>query len=416
LTEKNKPKIFYGYIIVLVGFSIQTAGAAILATYGVFFTPLLNEFGCTRAMISGVFSLFGVMMGLFSIIAGRLGDRLGPRITMVGCSLFLGLGCLLVSQANAIWQLYLFYGVVMAIGVSGIDVLPLSTVARWFVKRRGVMSGIIKAGAGIGISIMPLVASWLISSYGWRTSYLVLGGMALVVIMLAAQFLRRDSGQKGLAPYSTNERDTHDLSLAGKGISLRETIHLRQLWITSAISMLILYCVGTIIVHIIPYALDLGISMANAAAVLAIIGGVSIVGRVVMGSAGDRLGTKWAVRICLLTLAASLFWLQLARELWMLYLFAAVYGFAHGGFFALLAPLVARQFGLNSLGTLYGFVFFFGTVGNIFGPVLAGYIFDITGSYRLGFLICALLAVTSFIISLRLRTIDSRTLQSVGGI
>ena len=100
----------------------------------------------------------------------------------------------------------------------------------------------------------------------------------------------------------------------------------------------------------------------------------------------------------------------------MLYLFAAVYGFAHGGFFALLAPLVAWQFGLNSLGTLYGFIFFFGTVGNIFGPFMAGYIFDITGGYRLGFLICALLAATSFIISLRLRTIDSRTLQSVGDI
>jgi len=105
-----------------------------------------------------------------------------------------------------------------------------------------------------------------------------------------------------------------------------------------------------------PNALELGVSTANTTALLAIIGGISIIGRVVLGSAGDRLGAKWAMRICLLILAASLLWLQLAKESWMLYVFATIYGFAHGGFFALLSPLIAQQFGLSSLGTLYGFV------------------------------------------------------------
>jgi len=415
LTEKNKPKFFYGYIIVLAGFGIQAVGCGIFVTYGVFFTPLLIEFGWMRATLSGAASLSFLLLGFISIIVGRLCDRFGPRIVMTGCGIFLGLGYLLMSRVSAIWQLYLFYGVVVAMGASGLDVLPLSTVARWFTKRRGMMSGILKVGAGSGTLIMPLVASWLILGYGWRTSYLILGSVAFIFIILAAQFLRRDPDEKGLASYGADEANA-GANMVEEGFSLREAVHLNQFWMLCTVCVLIFFCLDTIMVHIVPHAVDLGIPMTSAASVLAIIGGVSMAGRVIMGSAGDRVGSRLAAIICFPIIAVALFWLQIAEGLWMLYLFAAVYGFAHGGFFALLSPLVAELFGLKAHGVIFGMVIFSGAIGGCLGPVMVGYTFDITGSYQLGFLICALLAVTSFIIALWLRPTDSKALKSAGGI
>ncbi|GAH36150.1 unnamed protein product, partial [marine sediment metagenome] len=179
MAKNGAPKFFYGYIIVLAGFFLQVVGWGLCSTFGIFFNPLLIEFGWTRAMISGAFSLSFLILGFISIIVGGLNDRLGPRMIMVVCGLFLGSGYLLMSQLNTIWQLYLFYGVIVGIGMSGMDVLSLSTIARWFVRRRGMMSGIVKAGAGIGMAIMPPIANWLISSYGWRTSYFIVGIIAL---------------------------------------------------------------------------------------------------------------------------------------------------------------------------------------------------------------------------------------------
>jgi len=151
LSGDKRPKVFYGYIIVLVGFCIQVLSWGMFSTFGVFFTSFLAEFGWPRATISGAASLASVVLGFVGIVAGRLGDRIGPRMVMVGCGVFLGSAYLLMSQVNATWQLYLFYGVIAGIGFSGMDVLPLSTVARWFVKRRGMMTGIIKIGSGAGM-------------------------------------------------------------------------------------------------------------------------------------------------------------------------------------------------------------------------------------------------------------------------
>jgi len=416
LTEKDKPKFFYGYVIVLIGLCVQILAWGTFSTFGVFFNSFLSEFGWARATISGAASLAFLLMGMLSIVAGKVGDRFGPRIGMTGCGIFFGLGYLLMSQVGAIWQLYLFYGLIVAVGLSGMDVLPLSTVARWFVKRRGLMSGILKVGSGAGMVIMPLVASWFISSYGWRTSYLILGSVIFTFIVVAAQFLRRDPGERGLVPYGAEEVGGDSLNSGEEGFSLREVIRIKQFWMFCTAFAFINVCVQTVIVHIVPHGVDVGLSVANAASVLAILGGVSMAGRVVMGIVGDRIGNRLAITICFPIIAIALFWLQMAEEWWMLCLFAIVYGFAHGGIFALLSPLVAELFGLKEHGVIFGLIIFNGALGGCLGPVLVGYSFDITGSYQIGFLVCALLAVASFIISLRLRPTTDKDLRHGGGI
>jgi len=408
LIEDRRPRFFYGWFIVLAAFCIQMIAWGVFVTFGVFFNSFLNDFGWARATISGAHSLAFLIMGFTSIIVGRLGDRFGPRLVMVGCGFLFGAGYLLMSQISAVWQLYLFYGVIVGIGVSGVDVLLLSTVAKWFVKRRGMVSGIVKVGTGVGMLIMPIAANQLIASYNWSDSYLILGSVALVLIVAAALFLRRDPSQKGLVPYGEEAASADSLNGAGRSFTLREATGTRQFWVVCVIYLFALFCAQAILIHIAPYALDLGISATNAANILATIGGASIVGRFIMGSAGDRFGHRLAIVICFIILVVALSVLQFARELWMLYLVAVIYGFAHGGVFALVSPLIAELFGLSSHGVIFGIIIFSGTIGGATGPLLAGRIFDVTGSYQLAFLVCAVVIVVALILSLLLRPTVAR--------
>jgi len=405
LTETGKRRFFYGYVVVAAGATIQLVDLGIVSTFGVFFPSFLAEFGWSRATISGASSLSFLLMGFLAILAGGLTDRFGPRIIMTTCGFFFALGFLLMSQLNSIWQLYLFYGVIVGIGLSAMDVVLLSTVARWFVKKRGMMSGIVKVGTGMGMFIMPLVAGVLIPIHGWRTSYIILGSIALVFVLSIAQLLRRDPGQMQQLPDNEERAVTSDINSIGVGLSLQEAIHTRQFWTICAAFLTIVYCANTILVHIAPHAIDLGIPTINAASIISIIGGVSMVGRFVMGSAGDRIGNKLAMIVCFVVLLVSLLWLQLANKLWMLYLFAVVYGFAHGGFFALVSPTVAGLFGTRSHGVILGIVLCSGTLGGASGSVLAGHIFDITNSYQLVFSILVVFSIIGLILTTLLKSI-----------
>ena len=127
-----------------------------------------------------------------------------------------------------------------------------------------------------------------------------------------------------------------------------------------------------------------------------------------MGSAGDRIGHKLAMTICFIILVAALFWLQFARELWMLYLFVVVYAIAHGGFFVLISTMIAELFGTGSHGVIFGIVFFSGAIGGGIGSVLAGHIFDISGSYQVAFLTFAVVGIIGLILCLFLRPVISK--------
>ena len=403
MAESKESKVFYGYVVVAVAFLLMLVMWGTYYAFGVFFKPLLEEFGWTRAMTSGAFSLSFFLTGLLGIFTGRLTDRFGPRIVVTVCGFFLGLGYLLVSQTNTFWQLYLFYGVVVAMGMST-SVVPLqSTVVRWFVKRRGMMNGIVSAGIGMGMVVMPPIANWLISIYGWRTSYLVIGITASILIILLAQFLRRDPGQLGLLPYGESESKA-ELNLPETGFSFWEALHTSQLWILVVAWYCFCISVEAVLVHIVPHAIGLGISAASAAGILAFIGGLGTGGRVVMGAASDKISIKLSLIIGFSLLSASFFWLLVAREAWLLYLFVVPFSFGYGGLAALTSPVVAERFGLRSHGLILGVVIFGGTLGEASGPVVAGYIFDITGGYHLAFLTCALISAAGLMLVLLLKS------------
>ena len=387
------------------------------STFGVFFKPLQLEFGWSRTAISGATSLGTLVGGLFGIISGRLIDKFGPKIVIFASAVIFGSGYILMSQMQAIWQFYLFYGVIIAIGGCSGDISTLSTIARWFIGRRGIMSGAVKVGTGLGMLIMPLVANWLISSYDWRNSYFILGIVCMVSISLLSQLFRRDPGQDGLKPYGLQEEVTGSTKLQESGISLEKVIYTRQFWMVSAIYFLILYCANSIWTHIIPYALDIGLSPLAAASTMSFIGGASILGRLVMGSIGDRISSRRALIVCFLIYVAALGCLQFAQEIRTLYLFTLVYGFAHGGFFALTSPLVAELFGTRSHGVIFGVMLFFGAFGGAIGPTVTGLIFDVASSYQLAFLILAAVSIAGLTLSTFLRPMKAKkdVLDSISG-
>jgi len=349
------------------------------------------------------------MGGLLGIVTGRLNDRFGPRLVLATCGFFLGLGYLLMSWISAVWQLYLFYGVIVAVGMSGFTVPMLSTVTRWFTTRRGLMTGITTAGPAVGIAVVPPLASWLISLYGWRTSYIIIGAVTLVLIILLAQLLRRAPGQMGLLPYGENETEQKTTGLEVTGFSLRQVISLKQFWVLCLISFGNFFNINVVMVHIVIHATDLGITPTIAATLLSVTAAISIMGRIMMGVVADRIGNRLTLVIGFGLVVIAFLWLLAAEELWALYLFAVLFGVGGWTLAPVMSPMVAELFGIRSHGAIYGVTNFVSNIGGALGAILAGYIFDVMNSYNLAFLICAIIGVTGIILTILIRP------TSIGG-
>ncbi|MBA7560855.1 L-lactate transporter [subsurface metagenome] len=408
LIENRKPKFFYGYVVVLATFCVMVMTGGAWVTFGVFFEPMLTEFGWTRALLSGAVSLRVFLATLLSIAGGRLTDKFGPRPVVTVCGLFLGLGFFLMSRINTIWQLYLVFGVITGVGMAGLWVPMISTISRWFVKRRGMMTGIALSGTSLGMITMPPLATWLIITYGWRTSYTIVGLIAMIVIISATQFVKRDPAQIGQLPDGENRVKAESSDLPARSLSLREAIHTRQFWTLCAVFGCLWFSAMAIWVHIVIHAIDLGIPAISAANILAIMGGAGIAGRILIGSAADRIGYKPALLIGFTLMSASFLWLLVTKELWALNLFAVIFGFGIAGVAVLESPLTARLFGLGSLSVIMGSVEFVSTVLSTPSSIVAGYIFDIRDSYQLAFLICVGVSIIGLMLSLLLRPINNK--------
>jgi MFS family permease len=416
-TNKARPRIFYGYIIIFVSLLILIIMHGIQNTFSVFFAPLQKELEANRATISSANSLASLVGGLAGIAMGRLTDRFGPKLVIAGSALLLGLGYFLMARVDSLWQLYLFYSVMGGIGASSGNVALLTTTTRWFIRRRGLMTGVVKVGTGAGQVIMPLVASMLITGYGWRDACLILAFIGVFGIIPLSLFLKLDPREMGLQPYGLNDiRATGSEYTARVQLSLGECVKTRQFWLVCAVYFLSGYATLGLTVHIVPYAMDNGIALVQTASIASVIGGVSIAGRLVLGGAGDKMGNRLSLIICFIFITLSLVWLQFAGGIGMLYLFAIIYGFGHGGFFAVMSPLVAELFGTAHQGINLGVVLFVQAVGAAFGPYVTGYIFDVTNSYRIAFLILIFVSLGALALSLAITPVGGFRKPTTGTI
>ncbi|MEE4601885.1 MAG: MFS transporter [Desulfobacteraceae bacterium] len=383
------------YLTAGICFSIQALGVGTYIAFGVFFNPLMETFGWSRAVIAGASSLAFLMMGVFGMLAGRLNDRFGPRPIMIVTALLMGLGCILMARLSAPWELYLFYGVIFGMGGSSIDVIALTTVARWFSHNRGFMTGVVKVGTGAGQFIIPLAAGWLILHYGWRWSFVVIGVVITSCLIVMSYFLKRDPEAAGIAPPVSQPAAAKPTSVAPVDVPLSSALRTVQLWTICLMNLFLVFCLLIVMMHIVPHARDLGVAPLKAAGVLSTIGAISMLGRFCGGMVIDRRSSATVMAVSFFLLLVSLVWLQVSDRTWMLYAFAVVYGLAHGGFFTAISPIVAEFFGIRYHGTLFGIVVFFGTAGGAIGPLMAGYLFDHSGSYQSTFRVITVMALVS---------------------
>lgn len=407
-TETHSKRISYGIIIIAAALMLQFIGWGTFNTFGLFVNQFEQHLGWSRALISGAASVTLLVHGFFSIIMGNISDRYGPRLVMTACSIILALGTFLTSRVNSQWQLYLFWGVIVGIGASALDVVVLSTIARWFQKKRSVINGIVKTGAGLGQLTFPFITSAIILAGGWRNAYIALAVICLVLTVAAAQFLKRD-------PSESNHNHNHNSAnqvVTESGVSFRRALRLRQFWAVIAAYAAALFCTYTIQVHIAPQAIALGSSITQAAGMLSIIGAFSLIGRFLTGAIGDRIGNVKTMMGCCAILVVTLFSLGFIKEAWMLYLVLPVYGFGHGGIYSLISPMIAGLFGTGSHGAIYGVIIFGGTIGGALGPLLAGAIFDNTGDYSVVFFILSAAAACGLVLLATLKPVAARELKN----
>jgi MFS family permease len=353
------------------------------------------------------YSMYAFIYSALGYVTGDLTDRYGPRRVIAIGGVVLGVGVMLVGSAHALWQLYIALGVIAACGMSAAYVPCNATVVRWFAVRRGLALSITSSGASFGMFVFPPIATALIAACGWRYAYVILGLSGLIGITFCARFIVRDPGQMGLvedggaSPHAVTQHFAG--RVADRDWSLASARRTGTFWILTAIFTLTWLVVFLPAVHIVPFAMDLGISQFSAAMTLSVVGLAGFFGRLVIGPISDRAGRLGSLSVSLLLQALSFVGFALSHGLIPLYVSCALFGLSYGGVTALFPALVGDFFGTLAVGAIVGFIFAVAGAPSAFGPLMAGYLFDFTGNYRLAFELSAALNLLAFFLVVFLR-------------
>jgi MFS family permease len=356
----------------------------VLASFGAFFKPLSGELGWARGDTSGAFSVAMLVSGAMSIAAGRMADKFSPRLVITGSGILIGCSCLLMSRMTALWQLYFYYGILIGSGLACI-VPATSLIVRTYKERRGLLTGIAQAGGSFGAILAAPFATMLIENYDWRSAFIILGILVLAINGVSALFLRDPAREN---PDVLDQNLGKQKGISGQSGSLLITAFKSlPFWLLG----IILFCNGfaqnVINVHIIPHATDSGISPIAASAIMAVFQGACGLGSFISGRMNDIIGGKMSLLICSLVLAFSQMLLITANTVWVFYLVAVLSGIGIGGAVLLRSTITAELFGLHSHGEISGAIMCISSIGCSVGPLLAGYVFDVSGEYRWAFII-----------------------------
>ena len=368
----------------------------LLLSYGLFFKTFEAEFGWSRTLLSSASSLAFLVMGCLAAFGGQVSDRYGPRLVLTFTGTLCGLGFILLSEMNQAWHLLVFFGLFIGAGMSTHDVVTLSTIARWFKLQRGIMTGVVKVGTAAGQFTIPPIAAFLLITLGWRSAFLAMGIAAIVLLLVGAWAIGAPPGRRGTVETSGDS-----------GYTFAEARRTGIFWMFCAIEFLFLPSLATVPFHIVVHGMDLGMTAGVAAALVSTMAAASAISRLVTGIFFDKVGGKRALVMCLVPLLLSLLILLVIDTASLLFLVMVVYGFAHGGLFTVMSPVVAEYFGLKAHGALFGLIVFFGTISGAVAPVLAGYIFDTKGSYSIAFLILAAMVSAGLLLTFFLPSVRS---------
>ncbi len=403
--SRIQDKLFYGWVVVAALLVIATFTYGLDNSFGVFLKSIESEFGLSRAVTSSVFSIHMILGIIFSLLGGWALDRYGPKITIFVMGLFTGLSLLLTSQTNASWQIFITFGLLLSIGTGPAYIVIMATVSRWFDKKRGLALGIAGSGAGLAAVFIVPFATYLISSFNWRIAYIVMGLITWLIVIPLSRLVKKNPHEIGVLPdgvkLGVDKIETGRTEIDGKqsntqptDSSLLQAARTRNFWFLAIIWLLYSFCLFLVFTHIVPHATDIGISAMKAATILSLIGGGNIAGRLLIGKVSDNIGRKSTAITCALLVAGAMIWLIWSQDLWMLYLFAIVFGFFFGGLDPIITALIGDTFGLRSIGVIMATLNVAFGIGAAGGPFAGGLIFDVSGSYSTAFLAGALAMLT----------------------
>jgi MFS family permease len=403
----SQPGLFYGWWIVLAGTAILFVSSGIgFYCHGVILDPLRSEHGWSKATISTAITLYFLATGIFGMLIGRLIDRYGPKWFLVIGSLIIGSGFVFLSLINATWQLYAIY-LFMSIGFSCTSLVPVNTlITNWFIRKRGFAMSLTNTGLSLGGIVLVPFASYLISHRGLQVTLPVLGTIFwMVIIPTALFFIKQRPSDLNQFPDGKPPEDPGPES-AESPLSVEAQMRVWTRWQAVrtvafwAIVLAFLMALGgqiAFMVHQVSF-LSQYLGTTGAATAVSITAGASIVGRLLLGTFVDRCDKRYVTMVCFLIQGIAVISLAHYNHVVVLYLGTFAFGLTMGAIIMMQSLITGECFGLRSFATVSGIAGLFTLSGAAFGPMLAGFIYDVTNSYRMAFTIFAILSIFAIIV------------------
>ena len=402
--------VFYGWWIVFAGGGLQMMVASLMGqAYGAYVVLLRDDFGWSKTSLAAASSLREAESGVLGPIHGFMIDRFGPRRVASAGTIVLGLGFMLFSQVHS---LLTFYGafLVMAVGASMCGFLTATTaVVNWFERRRATAISLTSAGFGLGGMLVPLTA-YSMETLGWRQTAFISGILIWAVGLPLAQLYRHRPQDMGLQPDGLRrepihlDADAHAPNPAENDFTLREAIRTSSFWYIALGHTSALFVVSAMSVHLVSHVQESqGYSLGQASLIVQVLTFVFMCGNISGGLLGDRVNKRMLVVTCMVMHCAGLLLLSHATNLWMVLAFTVIHGLAWGWRGPQMTAIRADYFGRSAFGKIMGasnLVIIFGTIS---GPLIAGLVYDQTGTYRIGFDILATIALVGSVFFLLAR-------------
>jgi len=398
-------RFYYGWVIVLLSMISMGFWFGLRTTFSVFFVALIDHFHWGRAEAAGAQSVAMLVYTVAAPITGNLTDRIGPRKIVVPGIVLMGLGLLLCTQIQTLLQFYLFFGVIVGVGVTCLSIVPFTvTLTHWFEKKRGMANGLAAVGIGIGPLLLLPLFQFLITSHGWQFAYLIFGLLVLAIpLPLNALFLKHRPEEIGLLPDGDLPRKgpTRDgtgtmkdnglhATQGQKHLELRKTIKTGRFWSLLLFPSFTTFGVYIIIVHHVRYLVDQGVDKIWAASLFAAMAAISGGFRFFWGWFSDRAGREVTFTLGGICFSSGILFLMLFQyrpSPTLLYLFALLFGAGWGATAPMYMSIAADLYKGKDFGLIYGMLEGVIGVGAALGAWLAGYIFDCTQSYFWAFIL-----------------------------
>lgn len=386
-----RPRLFYGWIVVWAAFVGLGTIFGTSYSFAAFFQSFAQEFDAQRADVALVFGLSGLLYFVLGVAGGAMSDRFGPRITTTAGMAIIAAALLAASFAQSLMAVYLAFGAGVGIGIALVYTPTMGAVQPWFLRHRGLASGISSAGIGAGTVVLPLLVTAWIDAWGWREGMRILAAVVATVGVGSALCMEKDPARRNLGPDGGPPlAGAGGRAAAVAGMSLREAIRDRRfLWLYAS-TVLAAPVMFTPFAHVSAHARDLAIAEGLAVGLVGLIGIGSLVGRFAIGWLADRLGRLRTLVLMMALLGASYAFWYLAPGYTLLAVFAVCFGLCYGGIVSLLPPICMDLFGGRAISSIIGVLYSGAALGNLLGPVVAGAIFDRTGSYVPVMALCAL--------------------------